>query len=155
MVLLPLKPIDYLSEPKKTLKNGRFRSFLRFSQPRGVSLGWFLLECVRNLLHQVYTPNKGYLNQGNVWPPLRGGTDIIFGDFSALGGRIRLIPFAMSQISLGSSLDTPQRVSQSRKCVTPTQGGGDRHCFQELPQTCEVRSGWLLLQQVRNVLHQI
>ena len=77
---------------------------------------------------------------GTFCPPLRGGQTLFFGVFLAGGGRSGLIPFAMSQIFLGTSLDTPQRVSKSRKCgghFLPPPLRGDALCFLEFSQ-----AGW-------------
>ena len=53
---------------------------------------------------------------GALSAPKKGGQTLFLGVFSAWGGWFELILFAMSQISLAPSLDTPQRVSQMRKC---------------------------------------
>ena len=70
---------------------------------------------------------------GTFCPPPKGGTNSVFWSFLGRGRRSGLIPFAMSQIFLGTSLDTPQRVSKSRKCgghfLPPPPYGGTHSVF--------------------------
>jgi hypothetical protein len=69
-------------------------------------------------------PTNGISTKEMFDPPSGGGQTLFLGDFSALGGQIGLIPFAMSQICLASSLDTLQRVSSWENVCPPLSGGG-------------------------------